>query len=234
MIKDKVAVLIAAGTGMGAESAKKLSFDGFKISILSSSGKGEALANTLNGIGVTGSNQSSEDLKKIVEATMDKWGRIDVLVNSAGHGPRAPILELTDDDWHKGMDTYFMNVVRISRLVTPIMQKQKSGSIINISTFATFEPDPVFPTSGVFRAGLASFTKLFADQYAPDNIRMNNILPGFINSLPEKEEFKKRIPLKRYGSVKEISEVVSFLASEGSAYITGQNIRVDGGITKSV
>jgi len=234
MINDKVAVLIAAGTGMGAESAKKLSFDGFKISILSSSGKGEALANMLNGIGVTGSNQSSEDLKKIVDATMDKWGRIDVLVNSAGHGPRGPILELTDDDWHKGMDTYFMNVVRISRLVTPIMQKQKSGSIINISTFATFEPDPVFPTSGVFRAGLASFTKLFADQYAPDNIRMNNILPGFIDSLPEKEEFKKRIPLKRYGSVKEISEVVSFLASEGSAYITGQNIRVDGGITKSV
>ena len=234
MIKDKVAVLIAAGTGMGAESAKKLSFDGFKISILSSSGKGEALANMLNGIGVTGSNQSSEDLNKIVDATMDKWGRIDVLVNSAGHGPRGPILELTDDDWHKGMDTYFMNVVRTSRLVTPIMQKQKSGSIINISTFATFEPDPVFPTSGVFRAGLASFTKLFADQYAPDNIRMNNILPGFIDSLPEKEEFKKRIPLKRYGSVKEISAVVSFLASEGSAYITGQNIRVDGGITKSV
>ena len=234
MINDKVAVLIAAGTGMGAESAKKLSFDGFKISILSSSGKGEALANMLNGIGVTGSNQSSEDLKKIVDATMDKWGRIDVLVNSAGHGPRGPILELTDDDWHKGMDTYFMNVVRTSRLVTLIMQKQKSGSIINISTFATFEPDPVFPTSGVFRAGLASFTKLFADQYAPDNIRMNNILPGFIDSLPEKEEFKKRIPLKRYGSVKEISAVVSFLASEGSAYITGQNIRVDGGITKSV
>jgi len=234
MIKDKVAVLIAAGTGMGAESAKKLSSDGFEISILSSSGKGEVLANSLNGIGFTGSNQSSEDLKKIVEATMDKWGRIDVLVNSAGHGPRGPILELTDNDWHKGMDTYFMNVIRATRLVTPIMQKQKSGTIINISTFATFEPDPVFPTSGVFRAGLASFTKLFADQYAPDNIRMNNILPGFIDSLPEKEEFKKRIPLKRYGSVKEISAVVSFLASEGSAYITGQNIRVDGGITKSV
>ena len=234
MTKKKVAVLIAAGTGIGAESAKKLSSDGFEISILSSSGKGEVLANSLNGIGFTGSNQSSEDLKKIVEATMDKWGRIDVLVNSAGHGPRAPILELTDDDWHKGMDTYFMNVVRASRYVTPIMQKQKSGTIINISTFATFEPDPVFPTSGVFRAGLASFTKLFADQYAPDNIRMNNILPGFIDSLPEKEEFKKRIPLKRYGSVKEISAVVSFLASEGSAYITGQNIRVDGGITKSV
>ena len=234
MNKKKVAILTAAGTGMGAGAAKKLSADGFKISILSSSGKGEALAKELGGIGVTGSNQSNDDLKKIVDETADKWGRIDVLVNSAGHGPRGPILELTDEDWHKGMDTYFMNVVRSTRLVTSIMQQQKSGVIINISTFATFEPDPVFPTSGVFRAGLASFTKLFADKYASDNIRMNNILPGFIDSLPEKEEFKVRIPLKRYGKTNEISEVVSFLASDGAAYITGQNIRVDGGITKSV
>ena len=234
MNKDKVAILIAAGTGMGAESAKKLAADGFKISILSSSGKGESLAKELGGIGITGSNQSNKDLKKIVDETEKKWGRVDVLVNSAGHGPRGPILDLTDEDWHKGMDTYFMNVVRSTRLVTPIMQKQKSGVIINISTFATFEPDPVFPTSGVFRAGLASFTKLFADKYAVDNIRMNNILPGFIDSLPEKEEFKSRIPMKRYGKTNEISEVVSFLASDGAAYITGQNIRVDGGITKSV
>ena len=234
MNKNKVAILTAAGTGIGADAAKHLASDGFNISILSSSGKGEALAKKLGGIGVTGSNQSNDDIKKIVEETLNKWGRIDVLVNSAGHGPRGPILELTDEDWHKGMDTYFMNVVRSTRLVTPIMQQQKSGVIINISTFATFEPDPVFPTSGVFRAGLASFTKLFADKYASDNIRMNNILPGFIDSLPEKEEFKVRIPLKRYGKTNEISEVVSFLASDGAAYITGQNIRVDGGITKSV
>ena len=234
MNKNKVAILTAAGTGIGADAAKQLASDGFNISILSSSGKGEALAKKLGGIGVTGSNQSNDDIKKIVEETLNKWGRIDVLVNSAGHGPRGPILELTDEDWHKGMDTYFMNVVRSTRLVTPIMQQQKSGIIINISTFATFEPDPVFPTSGVFRAGLASFTKLYADRYAADNIRMNNILPGFIDSLPEKEEFKVRIPLKRYGMTREISEVVCFLASDGAGYITGQNIRVDGGITKSV
>ena len=234
MNKDKVAILTAAGTGMGADAAKKLVSDGFKIAILSSSGKGETLANELGGIGVTGSNQSNNDLKKIVDETKNMWGRIDVLVNSAGHGPRGPILDLTDEDWHKGMDTYFMNVVRSTRLVTPTMQEQKSGVIINISTFATFEPDPVFPTSGVFRAGLASFTKLFANKYASNNIRMNNILPGFIDSLPEKKEFKVRIPLNRYGKTNEISEVVSFLASDGAAYITGQNIRVDGGITKSV
>ena len=183
---------------------------------------------------MTGSNQSNDDLKSLVDQTMARWGRIDVLVNSAGHGPRAPVLELTDDDWHRGMDVYFLNVVRPTRLVTPIMLAQKSGVIINISTFAAFEPDPVFPTSGVFRAGLAAFTKLFADKYAADNIRMNNVLPGFIDSLPEKAEFRGRIPMQRYGKTEEIAAVIGFLASSGAGYITGQNLRVDGGITRSV
>ena len=232
---EKVALVTAGGSGMGADSARKLASDGFKIGILSSSGKGETLAKELDGVGVTGSNQSNEDLHKLVDTAMTRWGRIDVLVNSAGHGPRAPVLELTDKDWHTGMDVYFMNAVRPTRLVTPILQQQGGGSIINISTFAAFEPDPVFPTSGVFRAGLAAFTKLFSDKYAADNIRMNNILPGFIDSLPEKEEFRARIPLGRYGrSYEEIASVVSLLASEGGGYITGQNIRVDGGITRSV
>ena len=235
MADIKVALVTAGGSGMGADSARALADDGFKVGILSSSGKGEALANELGGVGVTGSNQSTDDLKKLVGAAMERWGRVDVLVNSAGHGPRAPILELTDDDWHKGMDVYFMNAVRPTRLVTPIMQKQGGGAIINISTFAAFEPHPVFPTSGVFRAGLAAFTKLYADKYAAENIRMNNVLPGFIDSLPEKEEFRSLIPMGRYGSSRgEIASVVAFLASPGGGYITGQNIRVDGGITRSV
>ena len=234
MADQRVAIITAGGSGMGAGAARKLAADGHRVAILSSSGKGEALAAELGGIGVTGSNQSNDDLKRLVENTVDKWGRIDVLVNSAGHGPRAPILELTDEDWHTGLDVYFMNAVRPTRLVTPIMQQQQSGSIINISTFAAFEPDPVFPTSGVFRAGLAAFTKLYSDKYAADNIRMNNVLPGFIDSLPEKQEFKARIPMQRYGKTDEISATIAFLASDGGAYITGQNIRVDGGITRSV
>lgn len=234
MSVEKVAIITAGGSGMGAAAAKRLAQDGFQVAILSSSGKGEALAQDLGGIGITGSNQSNDDLQKLVDATLERWGRIDVLVNSAGHGPRAPILELTDDDWHRGMDVYFMNAVRPTRMVTPTMVKQKSGVIINISTFAAFEPDPAFPTSGVFRAGLAAFTKLFADKYAPDNIRMNNVLPGFFDSLPEKAESRARIPLGRYGKVEEMAATIAFLASEGGAYITGQNIRVDGGITRSV
>ncbi len=188
MATQKVAIVTAGGSGMGAASARRLSQDGFAIAILSSSGKGEALARELGGIGVTGSNQSNDDLKKLVDQTLEKWGRVDVLVNSAGHGPRAPILEISDEDWHKGMDTYFLNAVRPSRLVVPVMQKQKSGVIINISTAWAFEPSSMFPTSAVFRAGLASFTKIFADTYAAENIRMNNILPGWIDSLPATEE----------------------------------------------
>ncbi|WP_398492363.1 SDR family oxidoreductase [Variovorax sp.] len=232
--KNKVAIVTAGGSGMGAAAARKLAQDGFRVAILSSSGKGEALAKELGGIGVTGSNQSNDDLKQLVDRVIAEWGRIDVLVNSAGHGPRAPILEITDDDWHRGMDVYLLSAVRPSRLVTPHMVKQGGGAIINISTFAAFEPDPVFPTSGVFRAGLAAFTKLFADQYAKHNVRMNNVLPGFIDSLPEKEVFRERIPMGRYGRSDEIAATIGFLASDGAGYITGQNLRVDGGITRSV
>ena len=230
----KVAIVSAGGSGMGAGAARKLAEQGFHVGILSSSGKGEALAKELDGIGVTGSNRSNDDLRRLVDRVADRWGRIDVLVNSAGHGPRAPILELSDEDWHAGMEVYFLSVVRPTRLVTPVMLRQKSGVIINISTFAAFEPDPVFPTSGVFRAGLAAYAKLFSDRYAPDNVRMNNVLPGFIDSLPEKEEFRRRVPLGRYGRTGEIAEVIAFLASDGAGYITGQNLRVDGGITRSV
>ena len=231
----KVALISAGGSGMGADAARALHAQGFEVGILSSSGKGEALAQELGGIGVTGSNRSTDDLQQLVDAAMTRWGRIDALVNSAGHGPRAPVLELSDEDWIEGMQVYFLSAVRPSRLVAPIMAAQGGGAIVNISTFATFEPSPVFPTSAVFRAGLASFTKLFADEYAAKGVRMNNVLPGFIDSLPEKEGFRSQIPMGRYGSSRnEIGETIAFLASDAAGYITGQNIRVDGGLTRSV
>lgn len=234
MTGEKVAVVTAGGSGMGAAAAERLAADGFKVAILSSSGKGEDLARTLGGVGVTGSNQSNEDLGRLIDLAVSTWGRIDVLVNSAGHGPRAAVLEITDEDWHKGMDTYLMNVIRPTRLVAPVMQKQKSGAIINISTAWAFEPSAMFPTSAVFRAGLAAFTKLFADAYAADNIRMNNVLPGWIDSLPGTDERRDSVPMKRYGTSEEIAATVAFLASEGAGYITGQNIRVDGGLMRSI
>ena len=230
----KVAAFIASGSGMGADAAKHLHSKGYEVAIMSSSGKGEKLAKELGGLGFTGSNIFPKDIKKFIDKVNAEFGKIDTLINSAGHGPKGDILEISDEEWFRGMEVYYLNVIRAARVITPIMQKQKNGSIINISTFAVFEPEKNFPTSGVFRSGLSAFTKIYSDKYAKDNIRMNNILPGFIDSLATKEEFLKRIPLQRYGKVSEISAVVELLASEGGAYITGQNIRVDGGITRSV
>jgi NAD(P)-dependent dehydrogenase (short-subunit alcohol dehydrogenase family) len=231
---DKVAIVTAGGSGMGAAAARRLARDGCHVAILSSSGKGEALAKELGGIGVTGSNQSNHDLRQLVDETMMRWGRVDALVNSAGHGPRGPLLEVSDEDWHAGFDTYFMNVARAVRLVAPIMTAQKSGAIVNISSAWVMEPSAMWPTSAVARAGLAAYTKLFADLYAADNVRMNNILPGWIDSLPADEDRRDTIPMKRYGTCGEIAAIVAFLVSDGASYITGQSIRVDGGLTRSV
>ncbi len=233
-MENKVAIITAAGSGMGAGIARKLAENGYKVGILSSSGKGEALAKELGGVGVTGSNLVVADLECLVETVMGEYGRIDAVVNSAGHGPKGELLEISDEDWHLGMDYYFMNVVRMARLVTPIFEKQGGGAMVNISTYAVFEPESFFPTSGAFRASLAAFTKLYTDKYGAQNIRMNNILPGFIDSLPEKEMFRERVPMGRYGTVAEIAETAVFLLSPGANYITGQNIRVDGGITRSI
>lgn len=231
---SKTAVITAGGSGMGADAARRLAAEGFNIAILSSSGKGEALAEELGGVGVTGSNRSAADIQKLADLAMARWGRVDVLVNSAGHGPKGPVLEISDDDWHLGMEVYLLNVVRPTRIVAPIMAAQGGGAIVNISTFAAFEPDPLFPTSGVFRAALAGFTKLFADKYAADNIRMNNVLPGFIDSLPETEDRRARIPMGRYGKASEVSSLIAYLTSEEAAYMTGQNLRIDGGLTHAV
>ncbi|WP_392384691.1 SDR family oxidoreductase [Marinomonas primoryensis] len=234
MTNQKVALIIAGGSGMGAASARKLAQEGYCVAILSSSGKGEALAKELGGIGVTGSNQSNYDLQRLVDLTMKKWGRIDALVNSAGHGPRAPILEISDDDWHLGMEVYLLSAIRPIRLVAPIMAAQGGGSIVNISTAWVNEPTAMFPTSTVFRAGLASFMKIFVDDFSAQNVRMNNVLPGWIDSLTEVEERRKMVPMGRYGKTEEIANTVAFLLSDEAGYITGQSLRVDGGVTKSV
>jgi NAD(P)-dependent dehydrogenase (short-subunit alcohol dehydrogenase family) len=234
MSTTKVAIVTAAGRGMGAAIAKELAAHNYGVALMSPSGAAEKLAQSLNGVGLAGSVTDPADLQQLVERTMARFGRIDGVVNHTGHPAKGPLLEIPDEDWHAGLDLVMLNVIRMARLITPIMQQQGGGAIVNISTYGVFEPEPAFPVSGAMRAALAGFTKLYADQYAADGIRMNNVLPGFIDSLPESEERRARIPMGRYGSVDEIAKTVRFLLSADAGYITGQNIRVDGGITRSV
>lgn len=234
MPERPVAIVTAAGRGIGAAIARELSTAGYRLALMSASGGADRLAAELGAIGITGSVTVPEDLERLVTEAYGRYERIDALVNNTGHPPKGPLLEITDGDWHAGLDMVLLNVVRTARLVTPIMQRQGGGSIVNISTFSAFEPDPAFPVSSSLRAALGGFTKLYADRFAAEGIRMNSVLPGFVDSYPELPEIVDRIPTGRFGRVGEIASVVRFLLSDEAAYVTGQNIRVDGGITRSV
>lgn len=231
---DKVAIVTGAGKGMGAAVLKKLASDGYRVAAMSPSGAAKTLAESLGGVGLAGSNAKAEDIKALVDLTLDKYGRIDAVVNNTGHPPKGALLDLDDAAWLTGFELVHLAVVRMVRLVTPVMLKQGGGAFVNLLTYATFEPEADFPISGPVRAAVASFAKVYADQYAAQGIRMNNVLPGFIDSLPAKEQRVARIPMKRYGTTAEIAEAVAFLLSEKASYITGQSLRVDGGITRSV
>lgn len=227
-----VTIVTAAGRGMGEAIARRLHEDGHHLVLMSNSGGAEKLAIDLGQRGITGSVADPGDLEKLVDLTIGEFGRIDGLVNNTGHVAKGELLALSDDDWRQGLDMVLLNVIRTARLVTPHMMS--GGAIVNISTFAVFEPDPAFPISSTLRAGLAAFTKLYADRYGSAGIRMNNVLPGYIESYPVSDDVLPRIPLGRAGTVGEIADTVAFLLSDGAGYITGQNIRVDGGITRSV
>ena len=231
---EKVAVVTAAGSGMGAACARELAQRGYRVALMSPSGKAGELAEELGGFGLAGSVTQGGDLESLVGEALERYGRIDGVVNSTGHPPSGDILDLTDDEWHEALDLMLLNVVRIARLVTPAMVRQGDGAIVNISTFSAFEPSPAFPLSSSLRAALAGFTKLYADRYAPEGLRMNNILPGYMENFEIDQETLHSIPMQRQGALVEIAKTAAFLLSDDSGYITGQNIRVDGGITRSI
>lgn len=234
MTSRPVAIVTAAGRGMGAACARELAARGYRLALMSPSTAAMELAAELRGTGLAGSVTEPEDLRALVDAAVQQWGRIDAVVNNTGHPASGPLLELTDDDWHAALDLVVLNVVRLARLVTPVMERQGGGAIVNISTFSAYEPSLDFPLSSALRAALGGFTKLYANRYAGAGIRMNNILPGFVDSYPENDALVREIPMGRFGRVEEIAKTVAFLVSDDAGYITGQNLRVEGGLTRSV
>lgn len=233
-MEQKVAIITAAGNGMGKAIAEKLNSEGYKLVLMSRSDNALKLAEAIGQVGFIGDITDKRDIAKLVDLCISNYGRIDSLVINTGHPPKGDLLDLSDEQWQDGMELVLMNVVRLIRLVTPYMVKQKKGAIINISTFAALEPSLTFPISSVMRSALSAYVKLYSQRYAGVGIRMNSILPGFIDSYKQSDEVIEGIPAGRLGTVKEIADTVSFLLSDAASYINGQNIPIDGGLSRHI
>lgn len=231
-MKEKVCVIVGGGKGMGAAVAREMNKRHYRLALMSPSENCEKLANELDGIAVRGKAESAADTQALFDATMEKYGRIDSLLIHVGGPPKGDLLDIADEDWIKANEMVLLPVIRMSKLVTPIMKDQGGGSIVNITTFSAFEPSLTFPTSSVYRVGVSSFTKLYSDRYGSNNIRMNCLLPGFTDSLDLPQKFADMSTFKRLASAEEQARAAAFLLSDDSTYITGQSIRSDGGVTR--
>lgn len=233
MAETKVAIVTAAGRGIGAGIARRLAADGWKLGLLSPGEGVVALAAELGAIAVRGSLTEPRDVERLVAETTSRFGRLDGAVVNMGHPPKGKLLEISDADWHAGLDMAFLSVVRIARLATPHFKSAGGGALVALSSAWAFEPHPDFPMT-TLRAGLSAWIKLYADTYAAEGIRANAVLPGFVDSLPEKDDRRRSIPMGRYAKPAEIAAAVAFLLSGQASYVTGQSLRVDGGVTRSL
>lgn len=232
----KAALIIAASSGIGAACARELAARGHRVAVMARSEAVEAVATETGGLAIRGDYTEPGTIEAAVTRTADAFGRLDVLVNSAGHGAKGAMTELTEADYARGFDLYFYNVVRSAQAALPVMRAAGGGSIVNISSSDPAEPSPRFPTSMVARAALATWVKLWSAEAARDGVRINNVLPGFTVEDPSAipAEQTSYIPLGRPSSQVDIARAVAFLASADAASITGQSLRVDGGSTRSV
>lgn len=229
-----VAIVTAAGSGIGRGMAAVLAQAGYRVSLLDINGTIEGVARELGGIATVGSLTNPDDLARLVDATLEHYGRIDAVINGAGHAKNDELLQVTDQEWHDGLDMLLLSVVRMARLVTPHMEAAGKGAFVNLSSYTAFEPMGIIPVNSSLRAALTSFTKLYADQYAAKGIRMNSLMPGYVNSWPEDPDFLAKIPAGRYATTEEIGKLARFLVSDDASYINGESIRIDGGAARSL
>jgi NAD(P)-dependent dehydrogenase (short-subunit alcohol dehydrogenase family) len=207
---------------------------GYRVSLLARSEAVHAVARELGGIATLGSVQEGGDLERLVQQTIAAYGRIDAVVNNTGHPAKGELLALTDEQWQEGFQLILRSVIQMARLVTPIMREQGGGCLVNLSSYAAVRPELERPVSSVFRAALLAWTRVYADYCAPHGIRVNSVLPGFIQTGPPAGVHGTDIPLGRYGDLEEIGKVVAFLLSPESSYMTGQSLLVDGGMVRTL
>lgn len=229
---EKTCLVVGGGRGMGAATAREMHGRGYKLALMSPSESCELLADELGGIAHRGKAEYAEDTKTIFDLAMKTYGRIDACLIHVGGPPKGDLLDIPEEDWDLANEMVLKPVIRLSKLLAPVMEAQGGGSIVNITTFSAFEPSLTFPTSSVFRVAVSSFTKLFSDRYGPANIRMNCLLPGFTDSLDLPHKFAEMSALGRLAQAEEQAKAAAFLLTDDSSYITGQSLRVDGGVTR--
>jgi len=219
---------------MGAACARELARRGYDLVLMARSDAIHTLAGELRAVAITGSVATESDLRRLVDAAIARYGRIDAVVNNTGHAPKGDLLQLTDEDWRTGFDLLFLNVVRVARLVTPLLLARGTGSIVNVSSFGAVEPSGRFPVSSAARAALGAYVKLYSERYGSAGLRMNNVLPGWIDTYPVDASTVAGIAAGRPGTADEVARVVGFLASQESSYVTGQSLLVDGGLVRGL
>ncbi|MDT8070522.1 MAG: SDR family oxidoreductase [Terriglobia bacterium] len=229
----RVVLITAASQGIGRAIATHLAKT-WTVVLLARSESIEKIGADLGGLGVRGSVTEGADLKRMVDAALERFGRIDGVVNNTGHPAKGDPLALSDTEWQQGYELILGSVIRLARLVTPVMIRQKRGAFVNISSYAAKQPDALRPVSSVFRAALSAWTRVHAEAGAPHGIRANSILPGFVDSYPIGQKITETIPMGRIGRLEELAKAVAFLLSDDASYITGQNLLLDGGMVRGI
>ena len=230
---ERVAVVTAASRGIGAACARQLAADGYQVALMARSDRVLAMAEEVGGIAVRGDLTRPPDLARLIDAVGERWGRLDVLVNNAGDPPRGDPFTLPDAAWLDSFELLFMSVLRLSRAAVPLLRESGGGAIVNISATDGLEPTLMFPIGGSMRAALSALTKLLARRLGDDRIRVNSVLPWVV--LDSTSDWRpEEIPLSRAATHAEVAQVVSFLCSPAGSYLTGVNLPVDGGWSRSL
>ena len=242
-LADQVALITGSSRGIGKATALALADVGAKIVVnyARSSHAAEEVVSEIvtNGgeaIALQADVSKADEVDAMVKATMDKFNRIDVLVNNAGITRDTLLLRMKPEDWQAVIDLNLTGVFLCTRAVSKIMLKQRSGRIINVSSVAGLMGNPGQANYSAAKAGVIGFTKTIAKELAPRGITANAVAPGFIatdmtGDLKNTEEILKYIPLARYGQPEEVAGLIRFLAADpAAAYITGQVMNVDGGM----
>lgn len=241
---EKSALITGATRGIGKQIAITLAKQGYNIA-LNYRKENEELENTKKEIeeigvqvlAVKGDVANFEDCENFVKQLIERFGQIDVLVNNAGITKDMLLMRMKKEDFEQVIDTNLVGTFNVTKNVVPYMMKARSGRIINISSVVGIAGNAGQTNYSASKAGIIGFTKSLAKEIASRNILVNAVAPGFIETnMTEilkddvKQEIAKNIPLKRMGTAQDVANVVKFLASDDSSYITGQVINVDGGM----